>query len=139
MRSAGEHSAPLTLVCGEDWRLVLLGRLLLVFAVVVVLTGALAPWLRICLVVCTLGYGWFAEARAIAWSGQMLRIFPDGRCECAGRHGRVSKDARITDRYTSLLTRDESGTRSLVISASRQGPGEYRKLLAWMRHRRWDD
>ena len=137
MPLSGEHDRPLRLVCGEDDVLVLAGQVMAVSVLVMIAAGGLAPELKLFLATLTLAI--LRLARNWIPAGTRLSLGPDGSCDCAGRAGILLASAWVSSRYTVVRLQGEHWPRSVVISASRQDPDEYRKLLAWLRLGRWHD
>jgi hypothetical protein len=139
MPFAGEHDAPLHLLTGVDPLLTLLWRLLALLGTVALLTETGSdPWFRFALLMvfsaALAGLEW-RQARA---PSRRVVIFPDGRCEIDGNPGILAPAAWLSRRYCVLGCRCGRRSRRLLISASRQKSGEYRKLLGWMRLQPWD-
>ncbi len=135
MRSPAGTEAPLRLVCGSDLRLRRLRWLLAAVGTGAILLTSLPTFYRLTLALCPL--------ILVLWIGQRgytacrLELKSDGQCQLDGKAGTLSPDAWLSRYYAVLRVRVDMQTHSLLISASRQANGEYRKLLGWMRLQPW--
>lgn len=138
MPSDGEHDAPLRLSCGADALLATAWRLLYVSALVAgIFSGWPASWKTLFLAACAVCW-WMTERSQLAADGQALVLGPDGNLQLGERRGRLLESAWLTSRWAVLQAEVAGSRERLLVSRARQAEGEYRKLLAWMRWRRWD-
>jgi hypothetical protein len=137
MPLSGEHDQPLRLECGEDGVLDLAGQVMAASALVMIAAGGFAPELKLFLAVLTLAI--LRLPLGLIPAGTRLSLRPDGSTDCAGQVGHMRSSAWVSSRYIVVCLQDENRRRSVMISASRQDPGEYRKLLSWLRLGRWHD
>jgi hypothetical protein len=135
---ASEHDAPVSVVTGGDLLLIWLQRAVALLGLLAIL---LAPWasswklglmLAFCVAVLTF------ERAMRQRPDHLLELTRTGRCQLDGSPGELDHRAWLSSRYAVVRLRSAGHMRHLLISASKQADGEYRKLLAWMRLRPWD-
>jgi hypothetical protein len=132
------HNIPLDLVVGGDLRLRWSMRLAACLAAVAIIgsdgtiparallgAGALFTWL-------------WLELRGTGRGLFRITLHPGGRCRVDDEDLRIDSRAWVSPWYAVLTCSGAAGTRSLLVSAGQQDPGEYRKLLCWARFGRWD-
>ena len=137
MRSCGEHNAALRLVCGEDRFLSRLVQVMAIAAVVFTALGGLPIEVKLLLILSSLVV--LRVAPGPVPDGAPLLLMPDGCSICANVTGRVNPVAWVSNLYTVVRLDQEHGRRFVVICASQQNRDEYRKLLAWLRLKRWQE
>ena len=137
MPVASEHDTPLTLVTGPDPRLKWARRVVLALAGGAVLVSPAAgaaklllgiAWAMLCAVQLA-GYRNGADGRLV--------VYPDGRCRLDDLTAKLDAGGWTSGAYCVVRCRGRMGTRRLLVSASRQPVGQYRKLRVWLRLGRW--
>jgi hypothetical protein len=128
------HDAPLRLVTGADRRLARLARLTAVAGLSAILLADATPaWKALLTALLTATWSRLENLEAHA-PGVPLVVLPDGRGRLGGTEIRIEPRYWYS-RWYCVLACEGSGRRRLLVSASRQERGEYRKLLGWMRLR----
>jgi hypothetical protein len=138
MPSAGEHNAPLRLITGADRQLIAAWRILAVLAVVAILLDNNPLLWRVGLLAVLIGALAMVEWRQRRSRSRHLVLFRDRRCELDGQPALLEPAAWLISRYAVLRLDTGDRLHRCLISATRQDPGEYRKLLAWMRLQPWN-
>jgi hypothetical protein len=67
-----------------------------------------------------------------------VKVYPSGRCRMGTAEFMLGARVWSCPWYSVLTCAGAAGTRRLLVSAARQEPGDYRKLLCWVRFGRWD-
>lgn len=134
MPSSGEHRQPLRLLCGPDGALVAGEYAVATLCIFLTALGELDWEGKLFLAAAVLAILRLLPETAV--TGPLL-LRPAGSYECAGSSGQVASSAWVSRRYTVIRLDAGFRRRHVVISASRQPPGEYRKLLSWLRLGRW--
>jgi hypothetical protein len=132
---SGEYEQPLDLSGGEDALLTSVTWLMAATAVGLLGCGGWAAEIKLVLALVII-----AILRLRPEQGpeeNRIQVRPDGASDRAGIHGRVLPTAWVSNRYTVVRLGEERRIRPFLICASRQAPGEYRKLLACLRLGRW--
>jgi hypothetical protein len=135
MPFSGEHERPLELIGGEDGLLTGVTWLMAATAAGLTGFGGWAAEVKLLLALAVIAVLRHRPQRAL--QENRLRLRPDGASERAGIQGRVLPAAWVSDRYTVVRLVEGRRIRPFLICASRQTPGEYRKLLACLRLGRW--
>ena len=135
MRSATGHEAPLKLRPGGDRRLAILTRVSAGLGLAAIFLGNGSLFTRIFIAV-LLGSAWlWIEIRRVLPTEILLIVYPDGHCRVNQQHAILAPRCWLSRWYCVLVCKGESGVQRLLISSGRHEPGEYRKLLSWMRLR----
>lgn len=129
--------APLTLVTGADRRMLVMARLVAVLACIGLGFGGGAMPARFTAVFALLCAWLWLERDMEAGCGQ-LRLFPGGRCRTGAENDVLVRHAWCSRWYIVLSCAAAGRKHRIVISAARQDPDEYRKLLCWARLGRWE-
>jgi len=138
MPSAGEHDAPLRLTTGADGQLAAGWRSVAALAALAILLMDHPVLLRAALLAALAGTLVLVERGHRRSAGRRVVILRDRRCQLDGEAALLLAAAWLSNRYALIRARDARRQRHLLISATRQEPGEYRKLLAWMRLQPWN-
>ncbi|NIP16987.1 MAG: hypothetical protein GWM87_01600 [Xanthomonadales bacterium] len=129
----GGHDAPLMLVAGSDTEMRCAVRITVVLALLAILAGGGGSGIKTTGCFLLLAAWVAAEARMRVSAEGRAVLFPDGRCLLRDEPWVTTGRSWLSRRYCVLVCRSGRRSTRILISASKQKAGEYRKLRCWAR------